>query len=108
MNFTKTQLDAAYDASCHTTIDLQALLDELFKISSDQLASFTEVFSLLISIVIVLKSDFSIEQRLSLLLGIVHHEICTEEIRVAAFKSRNKDIASDKESISPSKTGVQP
>lgn len=71
MNFTKTQLEAAYDASCMTAIDLQAYLDELFKISQDQIAVFTELFRLLIAIVQLLKNEFPVEQRLTLLLGLI-------------------------------------
>jgi hypothetical protein len=69
MSFTQLQIEAAYDASCMTTIDLQAYLDQLLKINPDQTAAFTELFWFLITIVQVLESDFPVDQRLTLLIS---------------------------------------
>lgn len=71
MSFTQLQIDEAYDASCMTTIDFQAYLSELLKISGNQIASFTQLYSLLIAIVFELKSDFPLDERMGLLLAVV-------------------------------------
>jgi hypothetical protein len=103
MNFTQSQLDAAYDASCMTTIDLQAYLGELLKISGNQIASFTELYSLLIAIVFELKSDFPFNERMGLLLAVVQYEITSESKLNKRLKSGEKDGVISDESISHAK-----
>jgi hypothetical protein len=67
MSFSQSQIDAALDASCMTTIDFQVFLNELLKINSDQTAAFPELFFLLMTIVKSLNSDVPLDQRWMLL-----------------------------------------
>jgi hypothetical protein len=105
MSFTQLQIDAAFDASCMTTIDLQAFSEELYKLSGDQIATFAQLYGLLISIVLELKSDFPLDERMGLLLAAVQSEITSRSKLDKRYTSSEKDGAVVDESVSHAKKG---